>query len=153
MNNIPEEYKILIINDPRKLTYFTRPLPPIGDSDVLIKTRFSGVSHGTEMNVYGGMAPHFRSQFDRGERLFIPCESENDPVIPERGYFISNFGAEFHHNRITLKGSLVDLTGPDLSATHSSFTRRVKFVCENLPNLSLAPLISDMIPFELTLIL
>ena len=25
-----------------------------------------------------------------------------------------NLGAEFHHNRITLKGSLVDLQGPDL---------------------------------------
>lgn len=340
MTKLPDEFQILITEGPRKLTFYNRPIPEVGDNDVLIKTRFSGVSHGTEMNVYRGLAPHFRSYFDRGERLFIPRDLEEKSPIPERGYFISadlkwqypfaygyanvgevihvgslvthvvpgdlvftyrqhatytvqpaervyklpqltnpetgifvanintalngvmdsnlklgdyavifgqgivgllvtqwakkagvhqlvtvdklktrrelslqlgadmsldpdqvdiakfmreltagrgadvvfevsgnygalqqairtaapntnvitmgfysgdpsalNLGAEFHHNRITLKGSLVDLQGPDLSATHS-FDRRVRFVCESLPNLNLQPLISTMIPFE-----
>lgn len=339
-STLPTEYTILITEGPRKQTFYTKPMPPLGKREVVIKTHFSGISHGTEMNVYRGLAPHFSNQFNRQTRLFVPSQPRPEEPLPERGYYVSadlqwkypfaygyanvgeviacgeevseykvgeyvytyrqhtnylvqpvekvyrlpnlanlatgifvsnantalngvmdshiklgdyvvifgqgivglmvtqwarragaykiitvdkiearrklslqvgadlsldpaevdvaltlremtegrgadvtieasgsyaalqeavrtaapntivtamgfysgnpaaiNFGAEFHHNRVTIKGSLVDLTGTDLSATHS-FARRVGFVCDTLTDLCLEPLISDIVPFH-----
>ena len=54
----------------------TRRLPDPGPDDVVVKTLFSGISHGTEMNVYRGLAPQWSKRFDRDLRLFVPATPE-----------------------------------------------------------------------------
>ncbi|MCC3372322.1 zinc-binding alcohol dehydrogenase [Cohnella sp. REN36] len=45
----------------------------IGEQDVRIETIISGISHGTEMNIYRGVAPFFNRKFDPATRLFVPA--------------------------------------------------------------------------------
>jgi len=49
-------------------------LPPLGPRDVLLQAVLSGISHGTEMNLYRGTAPFAVKHFDREHRLFVPNE-------------------------------------------------------------------------------
>jgi threonine dehydrogenase-like Zn-dependent dehydrogenase len=79
--------RILAITGPRQLTMLTRRLPDAGPDDVVVKTLFSGISHGTEMNVYRGLAPQWSKQFDRDLRLFLPPTPEAPAPLPERGYW------------------------------------------------------------------
>jgi threonine dehydrogenase-like Zn-dependent dehydrogenase len=53
---------------------------------VLVKTVASGISHGTEMNVYRGVAPQWTKTYNRELRLFQPVEQTERPM-PARGYF------------------------------------------------------------------
>lgn len=46
-------------------------LPPLGPGDVLLRATLSAISHGTEMNVYRGRAPHWNRVQDTGRRLFL----------------------------------------------------------------------------------
>jgi threonine dehydrogenase-like Zn-dependent dehydrogenase len=49
------QISILAITAPRTLTYLQRELPAPGPGEVRVQTIFSGISHGTEMNVYRGL--------------------------------------------------------------------------------------------------
>lgn len=79
--------KMLVINGPRQLDYLDVPLPTAGQEDVQVATLFSGISHGTEMNVYRGTAPQWAKTFDRDRRLFLPTDGAEEPARPERGYW------------------------------------------------------------------
>jgi threonine dehydrogenase-like Zn-dependent dehydrogenase len=79
--------RILAITGPRQLAVLTRRLPDAGPEDVVVKTLFSGISHGTEMNVYRGLAPQWSKRFDRDLRLFLPATQEEVAALPERGYW------------------------------------------------------------------
>ena len=79
--------RILAITAPRQLAVLTRRLPDAGPEDVVVKTLFSGISHGTEMNVYRGLAPQWSKRFDRDLRLFLPATPEAPAALPERGYW------------------------------------------------------------------
>jgi threonine dehydrogenase-like Zn-dependent dehydrogenase len=77
---------ILAFTAPRTLGYLTRPLPAPGPDEVLVRTLFSGVSHGTEMNVYRGTAPQWTKRYDPDLRLFVPVD-DRAPDVPARGYW------------------------------------------------------------------
>jgi threonine dehydrogenase-like Zn-dependent dehydrogenase len=79
--------KMLVITGPRQLDYLDVPLPPAGPDEVHVETLFSGISHGTEMNVYRGTAPQWAKTFDRERRLFLPNEDAGEPARPQRGYW------------------------------------------------------------------
>jgi threonine dehydrogenase-like Zn-dependent dehydrogenase len=82
----PTEARILVITGPRTLDYLTRPLSGPGPDQVLVETLFSGISHGTEMNVYRGTAPQWTKRFDRERRLFVSIE-HGQVETPSRGYW------------------------------------------------------------------
>jgi 2-desacetyl-2-hydroxyethyl bacteriochlorophyllide A dehydrogenase len=64
----------LVFLGPRHLSFREQePLPPVGPRDVLLQTLYSGISHGTEMNIYRGTAPAFHKSYEDG--LF----SEGEP--------------------------------------------------------------------------
>ncbi len=84
---LPSEASILAFTGPKRLDYLFRPLPAPGPDEVLVATRFSGISHGTEMNVYRGHAPQWTKQYDRNLRLFRPANDEQRLTVPERGYW------------------------------------------------------------------
>ena len=48
--------------------------PPLGPRDVRLQGIISGISHGTEMNLYRGIAPFAVKHFDGEHRLFMPNE-------------------------------------------------------------------------------
>src|SRR5688572_2348764 len=79
--------RILVITAPRQLAVLTRRLPDPGPEDVVVKTLFSGISHGTEMNVYRGLAPQWSKRFDRDLRLFVPVTPEAPATVPKEGYW------------------------------------------------------------------
>lgn len=83
----PTSATILTITGPRQLDYLTRPLAEPGPDEVLVETLFSGISHGTEMNVYRGHAPQWAKTYDRDLRLFLPLPEGVAPATPARGYW------------------------------------------------------------------
>ncbi len=79
--------RILVITGPRRLEFLSRRLPRPDPGDVIVETLFSGISHGTEMSVYRGVAPQWTKRFDRDLRLFLPVAATERAVPPERGYW------------------------------------------------------------------
>ena len=77
---------ILAITAPRTLTYLERELPAPGPGEVHVQTIFSGISHGTEMNVYRGVAPQWSRVYDRELRLFR-LATDAERARPARGYW------------------------------------------------------------------
>ncbi|WP_286081545.1 zinc-binding dehydrogenase [Parablautia intestinalis] len=69
--------KAIMYEGPRELKVIEVPQLPMNEEQIRIKSIYSGVSHGTEMNVYRGLAPFFRKKQDPATRLFVPAaESE-----------------------------------------------------------------------------
>jgi threonine dehydrogenase-like Zn-dependent dehydrogenase len=77
---------ILAITAPRSMTFLERELPPPGPGEALVQTLYSGISHGTEMNVYRGVAPQWSRVYDRTLRLFRPA-TDAERAEPARGYW------------------------------------------------------------------
>ncbi len=82
---IPKQAKVMVFTAPREVSFVDAKLPELGDGDVLVRSAFSGISHGTEMNVYRGHAPQWRKVYDEETRLFLPANA--DVRKPERGYW------------------------------------------------------------------
>jgi 2-desacetyl-2-hydroxyethyl bacteriochlorophyllide A dehydrogenase len=64
------------IMGPRKVVAEETQIPRPTSSQVLIKTAYSGISAGTEMNVYRGVAPQWSSHQDPSTGLFVRGEAE-----------------------------------------------------------------------------
>ena len=87
--------KIMVYNGARQLKVENAPELPMKENEVRIQTICSGLSHGTEMNVYRGLAPFFRRKYDPDTRLFedagnteiwqYPIKS-SDPGVWYMGY-------------------------------------------------------------------
>ena len=83
-----QDARILVITAPRELDYLERSLPEPGPDEVLVQALFSGISHGTEMNVYRGLAPQWAKRYDRELRLFVPVdERSGSATLPAQGYW------------------------------------------------------------------
>ncbi len=78
--------RVLVLTGPRRLEYIEIDVPEPGPGEILVRSIASGISHGTEMNVYRGVAPQWRRTYDRKLRLFQPVE-ESEARLPERGYY------------------------------------------------------------------
>jgi threonine dehydrogenase-like Zn-dependent dehydrogenase len=61
---------------PRELEIFDQGLPDLEPADVLLETLYTGISAGTEMNVYRGSAAQWRTKRDHDTGLF---ERTDDP--------------------------------------------------------------------------
>lgn len=59
---------------PRSVEVFDEPLRPVGSGEVLLHTLYSGISAGTEMNVYRGSAALWRTRRDSKTGLFEPTD-------------------------------------------------------------------------------
>lgn len=58
------------------------PSPDMGAGQIRLKSICSGVSHGTEMNVYRGLAPFFRKKQDPETRLFLKAREDESWDYP-----------------------------------------------------------------------
>lgn len=79
--------RILVFKGPGEIDFITRPLPAPGATEILVQTMYSAISHGTEMNVYRGLAPQWQRYFDGKLRLLRPVTDEQRAAIPARGYW------------------------------------------------------------------
>lgn len=78
--------KIAVFTGPRAVAFIDRPVDVLGPNDARVQTLFSGISHGTEMNVYRGKAPQWSKRYDPVLRLFVPVSPEA-AIPPSRGYW------------------------------------------------------------------
>lgn len=66
--------KRLIFKGPREVGFEEYEEKKPGDKEVKLQTLFTGISSGTEMNVYRGAAPFYNKKFDADKKLFIDSE-------------------------------------------------------------------------------
>ncbi len=66
----------LYFTGPRDLTIREEPVRDPGPQEVLIEAIVSGISAGTELNVFRGHAPQWRQRMDPKTRLFLDGESD-----------------------------------------------------------------------------
>ena len=59
----------VIITGPREVGIRDEPIPGPGEGEVLLETICSGISAGTELNVYRGVAPQWRRRQYQRRRL------------------------------------------------------------------------------------
>ena len=132
--------KVLQYDGPRDLKVVqAADLGPIGENDVRIQSLFSGVSHGTEMNIYRGFAPFYRRKMDGATRLFVPAEEKEVWQFPVRscddgvwymGYSnvgrITEVGANVNNVKI---GDIVQTDGP-----HQTQVIRPGRACIKIPD-------------------
>ncbi|MFD2611303.1 zinc-dependent alcohol dehydrogenase [Paenibacillus gansuensis] len=76
--------KIMVYDGPRQLRVEEAASQPLQSDQIRVKTMFSGISHGTEMNVYRGVAPFFRRKSDPAVRLFVDAEQSETWQYPIR---------------------------------------------------------------------
>ena len=62
------------ITAPRQITLVGDEIAGPGAGEVAIRSLYSGISHGTEMNVYRGDAPMWQRKQDRRRRLFVDSD-------------------------------------------------------------------------------
>jgi threonine dehydrogenase-like Zn-dependent dehydrogenase len=85
---VPDSARVLVLTGPRAMDFIDIALPPPGPSEIVVKAVASAISHGTEMNVYRGLAPQLTKVFDPKLRLFLPAPVSDAPrPLPERGYY------------------------------------------------------------------
>lgn len=87
--------KAMMYRGPKDLEIIEVPKLPMGDGQIRLKSICSGVSHGTEMNIYRGLAPFFRKKQDPKTRLFLSAKEDEvweypvkscDPGVWYMGY-------------------------------------------------------------------
>src|SRR5262245_10859105 len=66
--------KASVFTGPRAVEVREVEVPTPGPGEIRVATMFSGISAGTEMNVYRGRSPQWRQRFDTATRLFIPSD-------------------------------------------------------------------------------
>ncbi|MGG1634952.1 zinc-binding dehydrogenase [Paenibacillus sp. NRS-1760] len=95
------EIKII---DVKKVAFVEVAEPEVlGDEEVLVETLISGLSAGTEMQFYLGIAPFFNKELDAHKNLFVKTETESYKYPLSYGY--ENVGkiAEVGKNVTNLK--------------------------------------------------
>ena len=73
---------------PREVALRDYEARPLGAGEVRLKTRFSGISAGTELTAYRGSNPYLHKRWDEDRRLFVAGDK------PQFEYPVSGWGYE-----------------------------------------------------------
>jgi 2-desacetyl-2-hydroxyethyl bacteriochlorophyllide A dehydrogenase len=73
--------RALVLNSPRQLSIEDYDDVPLQAGEVRAKAVLSGISHGTELNLYSGNNPFIDREFDRELRLFVPRAERNETTL------------------------------------------------------------------------
>lgn len=76
--------KVMVYDGPRKLRLDNADDMPLKENEVRIKTLYTGISHGTEMSVYRGVAPFFERTKDGQYGIFRTAEEKEKWSYPVR---------------------------------------------------------------------
>jgi 2-desacetyl-2-hydroxyethyl bacteriochlorophyllide A dehydrogenase len=96
--------KVVTLTGPREVEIREEEVGEPTDGEVLIRTLFSGISAGTEMNIYRGDAPQWRRHLDEATGLYEPTD------VPDFTYPLV-YGYEAV-GRVEQVGSHVELVAP-----------------------------------------
>ena len=80
--------RALLLAAPRELAFEPIADQPLAAGEVRIRTRYSGISAGTELSQYRGTNPFMHRRWDEARRLFVAAESPSWP------YPVRNLGYE-----------------------------------------------------------
>ncbi len=103
----------LYFTAPRKAEVREITIDPPGPGQVLVEAIVSGISAGTEMNVYRGLAPQWRKRMDPATRLFVDTDQPDWQYPARYGYasvgYVRALGADV---TILREGDLVFCYAP-----------------------------------------
>lgn len=135
--------KCLVYDGPRQLRIEEMESPALQPDQVRIRTLYTGISHGSEMNVYRGIAPFFSRKNDPEVRLFRSAKNEeawqypirsNDPGVWYMGYSSVGEVVEVGVNAEKIKpGDIVYSNAPHQSEAVRSWRQVVKLPSELKP--------------------
>ena len=77
--------RALMLTAPRQLSFEALPTGPPGPGEIRLRSLLSGISHGTELNLYRGTSAFVDHKFDRELRAIVPV-GETDPYPAPLGY-------------------------------------------------------------------
>jgi 2-desacetyl-2-hydroxyethyl bacteriochlorophyllide A dehydrogenase len=72
----------LVLDGPRQLRLADQPSRPLRPGEVRLRARMSGISHGTELNLYRGTSAFTDKVFDRGLRAFVAPAAGSASAYP-----------------------------------------------------------------------
>lgn len=72
---------VIRLTGPRQVDFAPYPVDPLGAGQVRIRTRYSGISAGTELTLYRGSNPGLTKSWDADQRLFLERTGEAYPVL------------------------------------------------------------------------
>ena len=78
----PTEQRVLTLKGPRQAQFSEGPLREAGPDDVVMRSLYSSLKHGTEMLGFSGKSPFLTQSFDRNLRLFAPRDAAT-PFYPQ----------------------------------------------------------------------
>lgn len=139
---MPEE---LLLAGPHELVFRTYEQAPLGRGEVRAQGILSGISHGTELNLYRGTSPFDRKRFDPELRLFVESEGPQ--------YYPSGLGYEWVGRVVEVGGGVTGFREGDL--VHLPFSHRETHVFDPSQRTSLgaiAPLPPGLEPEQAAMI-
>jgi 2-desacetyl-2-hydroxyethyl bacteriochlorophyllide A dehydrogenase len=74
--------RTLILDGPHRLRLVDQPSRPLLPSEIRLRSRLSGVSHGTELSLYRGTSAFTDKVFDRGLRAFVAPHAGSTSAYP-----------------------------------------------------------------------
>jgi len=74
--------RTLVLDGPRQLRLSEYPSRPLRAGEVRLRARLSGISHGTELNLYRGTSAFNDKVFDRGLRAFVAPPAGSAAAYP-----------------------------------------------------------------------
>lgn len=79
-------YRVVRFTGPRKVEVAELPAVPLGPGEIRVRTRYSGISAGTELTAYRGTNPYLTRIWDPERRLFAAGD------VPSQRYPITGWG-------------------------------------------------------------
>src|SRR5919112_6468619 len=74
--------RTLVLDGPRRLRLAEQPSRPLHPGEVRLKSRLSGISHGTELSLYRGTSAFTDKVFDKGLRAFVEPPAGSASAYP-----------------------------------------------------------------------
>lgn len=74
--------RALVLKGSRELQLVELPSAPLGPGEARLRARLSGISHGTELNLYRGTSAFMDKVFDRGLRAFVTPQAGSAAAYP-----------------------------------------------------------------------
>jgi 2-desacetyl-2-hydroxyethyl bacteriochlorophyllide A dehydrogenase len=105
------------ITAPRQITLVEDEIAAPGPREIGVRSLYSGISHGTEMNVYRGSAPMWQRKRDPRTRLFVQAEQPDWQYPLRYGYACVGEVTDVGRNVAAIaEGDLVYCAAPHQSA-------------------------------------
>ncbi|MCL7459535.1 zinc-binding alcohol dehydrogenase [Micromonospora echinofusca] len=132
---------VVSLAGPRRISLEPCPPDPLGPGQVRVRTRYSGISAGTELTLYRGSNPRLSKDWDDVSRMFVPRQStvpyplvgfgyeevgevvEVAPDVPDRRAGQVVWGIWGHRAEAVVPAGAVHPLPPDLDPLAAVFAR------------------------------